>query len=59
MKTRKKTFDAVAMMRRIRDGLSSRFKGMSFEEEARLIRAQVNGLHLKKTPSRRRARKTA
>ena len=59
MKTRKKTFDAVRLMRTIRNRLSSRFRGMSFEDQARLIRTQLNGSHSKPAPLRRRVRKTA
>ena len=33
MNKMKKTFDAVAMMRRIRDQLSARIEGMTLEEE--------------------------
>ena len=58
MKTRKKTFDAVQMMRKIRDRLSLRFQSMSFEEQARAIRVGLNGSHAKMTPSQRRSRKT-
>jgi hypothetical protein len=34
-----KTFDAVKTMREIRDRLSRRFKGMTFEEQKRAMRA--------------------
>ena len=34
-----KTFDAVKTMRKIRDNLSRRFKGMTFEEQKRAMRA--------------------
>lgn len=40
MKT-KKEFDAVSMMREIRDRLSGQIEGMSFEEEKRFIRKHV------------------
>ena len=33
MNKMKKTFDAIAMMRRIRDQLSARIEGMTLEEE--------------------------
>ena len=34
-----KTFDAVKTMRKIRDRLSRRFKGMTFEEQKRAMQA--------------------
>ncbi len=34
-----KTFDAVKTMRRIRDNLSRRFKGMTFEEQKRAMQS--------------------
>lgn len=38
--TRKyKTFDAVKTMRRIRDNLSRRFKGMTFSKQKRAMQA--------------------
>lgn len=41
MKKAKKEFDAVSMMREIRDRLSGQIEGMSFEEEKRFIREHV------------------
>ena len=41
MKKTKKEFDAVSMMREIRDRLSGQIEGMSFEEEKRFIRKHV------------------
>jgi len=41
MKKAKKEFDAVLMMREIRDRLSGQIEGMSFEEEKRFIRKHV------------------
>lgn len=35
--TKKKTFDAVKTMRRIRDDLSRRFKNMTFAEQKRAM----------------------
>lgn len=43
MKT-EKSFDAVKMMRKIRDRLSKEFKNMSYEEQGRYIKKRV---HLK------------
>lgn len=37
MKKNKKPFDAVRMMRQIRDALSEEFKGMTFEEQKQYI----------------------
>jgi hypothetical protein len=39
MAHRNKSFDAVKTMRTIRDDLSRRFKGMTFEEQKRAMRA--------------------
>lgn len=59
MKNRRKPFDAVSMMRKIRDRLSVRLRGMSFDDQARLIRKELNQSPSSKTPSRRSTRKTA
>jgi hypothetical protein len=40
MNSTKKTFDAVKMMRAIRDDLSSQIKGMSLEEELEWLAKQ-------------------
>lgn len=42
METNKKQFDAVKIMREIRDKLSYEFEGMSFEEEKGYIKKHVN-----------------
>ena len=49
MAERSKRFDAVEMMREIRDKLSETFKGLSIEEEKRYIRERVTpkGRHRK------------
>jgi hypothetical protein len=39
MAHKNKTFDAVKTMRRIRDNLSRRFKGMTFAEQKRAMQA--------------------
>jgi hypothetical protein len=36
-----KEFDAVKMMRKIRDNLSEEFKNMSYEEQKRYIRERI------------------
>jgi len=41
MKPNKKEFDAVAIMRRIRDELSRRFQGMSFCEQKAYIEKRM------------------
>jgi hypothetical protein len=38
--TKKKSFDAVKTMRRIRDDLSRRFKGMTFAEQKRAMQVE-------------------
>jgi hypothetical protein len=38
--TKKKDFDAVAMMRSIRDQLSAQIQGMTFEEEREWLASQ-------------------
>jgi hypothetical protein len=50
MKKSEKPFDAVEMMREIRDKLSMRFQEMSFEEQKQYMRER---LHVK--PKTRRA----
>jgi hypothetical protein len=40
MKSEKK-FDAVKMMRKIRDKLSKEFKNMNYEEQKRYIRERI------------------
>jgi len=47
-----KTFDAVKTMRKIRDKLSRRFQGMTFEEQKRAMQAARKP---KPARSRRRA----
>ena len=46
-----RTFDAVKTMRKIRDRLSRRFEGMSFEEQKRAMEAAQ-----KRKPTRPRRR---
>jgi hypothetical protein len=40
MRSREKKFDAVAMMRKIRDELSAQINGMTLEEELRWLASQ-------------------
>jgi hypothetical protein len=42
METNEKQFDAVKIMREIRDKLSHDFEGMSFKEEKAYIKRYVN-----------------
>jgi hypothetical protein len=51
MAHRSKTFDAVKTMRKIRDRLSRRFEGMTFEEQKRAMQAAQ-----KSKPARPRTR---
>ncbi len=41
MKKSEKSFDAVQLMRQIRDKLSEQFKDMSFEEQKRDLRERL------------------
>ena len=43
MKKNKKSFDAVHIMRQIRDRLSEQCKDMTFEEQKQYIRARLSG----------------
>ncbi len=48
-----KEFDAVKMMREIRDNLSEEFKKMNYEEQKRYIRKRIlKWLHNNKTQKR-------
>jgi len=47
MKKSEKPFDAVKMMREIRDKLSMEFRNMSFEVEQQYIRARLQGKQTK------------
>ncbi len=42
MKKNKKSFDAVHMMRRIRDSLSEQCKDMTFEEQKQYMRERLS-----------------
>jgi hypothetical protein len=53
MKKSEKPFDAVKMMREIRDKLSNQFREMSFEEQQQYIRQ-----HIRIRPSKARRTKT-
>ncbi|MDR0436953.1 MAG: hypothetical protein LBH22_01480 [Bacteroidales bacterium] len=54
MKTKEKTFDAVKMMRDIRDELYENTKGMTFEE----FKAFIHNEKPKTTPAKRRVAST-
>jgi len=43
MKKNEKSFDAVQMMRQIRDRLSAQCQEMTFEEQKRYIRERLSG----------------
>lgn len=51
MKKNKKPFDAVRMMRQIRDALSEEFKGMTFDEQKQYIDAHLRGKATKAQPN--------
>ena len=55
MKKSEKQFDAVKMMREIRDRLSNQFRDMSFEEQKQYIRERI---HVKPTKARPRGNST-
>ena len=50
MKKSEKSFDAVQMMRQIRDKLSAQCKDMTFEEQKRYIREQLSSKPMKEEP---------
>ena len=50
MKTSEKSFDAVQMMRQIRDRLSAQCKEMTFEEQKQYIRERLSGKPTKEQP---------
>jgi hypothetical protein len=50
MKKREKPFDAVRMMRQIRDRLSEQCKEMTFEEQQQYIRERLSGKPAKARP---------
>jgi hypothetical protein len=50
MKKREKPFDAVRMMREIRDRLSEQCKEMTFEEQKQYIRERLSGKTTKRQP---------
>ena len=51
METNKKSFDAVRMMRQIRDALSEEFKGLTFDEQKQYIDAHLCGNATKTQPN--------
>jgi hypothetical protein len=50
MKKSEKSFDAVQMMRQIRDRLSAQCKEMTFEEQKQYIRERLSGELTKEQP---------
>ena len=58
MKKGEKKFDAVKTMREIRDRLSDRFKGMSFEEQKRYIEERTRA-RPRKAPTAKAGREAA
>ena len=50
MKKREKSFDAVQLMRQLRDRLSTQCKDMTFEEQKRYIRERLSGTPPKEQP---------
>jgi hypothetical protein len=50
MKKSEKSFDAVEMMRQLRDGLSAQCKDMTFEEQKRYIREHLSSKPTKEEP---------
>ena len=50
MKKNEKSFDAVQMMRQIRDKLSAQCKDMTFEEQKQYIRERLSGKPIKEEP---------
>ena len=50
MKKREKSFDAVEMMRQLRDSLSAQCKDMTFEEQKRYIRERLSSKPTQEEP---------
>ena len=50
MKKSEKSFDAVQMMRQLRDKLSAQCKDMTFEEQKRYIRERLSSKPMKEEP---------
>jgi hypothetical protein len=59
MKKNKKSFDAVQMMRQIRDRLSAQCQEMTFEEQKQYIRERLSGKPTKEKPVTNNASPTA
>ena len=55
MKKSEKTFDAVHMMRQIRDRLSEQCKNMTFEEQQQYIKERLSDQPPQESPRTRRA----
>lgn len=54
MKKNKKSFDAVHMMRQLRDRLSEQCQDMTFEEQQQYIRERLSGKLPQERPKARR-----
>ena len=50
MKKSEKSFDAVQMMRQLRDRLSAQCKDMTFEEQKRYMKERLSGKAAKEQP---------
>ena len=50
MKKSEKSFDAVQMMRQLRDRLSAQCQAMTFEEQKQYIREHLSGKPIKEQP---------
>lgn len=59
MKKNKKPFDAVHMMRQIRDRLSAQCKDMTFEEQQQYIRERLRSTPPQEQPRACRSKPTA
>jgi hypothetical protein len=59
MKKREKPFDAVRMMRQIRDRLSEQCKEMTFEEQKQYIREGLSGKPTQACPAASSSQPTA
>lgn len=57
MKSKKK-FDAVEMMRQLRDNLSKELSGKSFEEQKKILKSKIESEDLNSSTKNRIKRKT-
>jgi len=54
MRSKRKTFDAVAFMRKARDKLSRRFSGLSFSEQKKEMHRLANRQANRRTAEKKR-----